>query len=173
MTHWLAWFIIGALSILGGILALFNPFAASLTAELMAGWLFILVGLLMLLSALSDRGFGGRVTAALLGAVLLLLGIGLVANPLSGLLTLTLLAAILLLTAGVIRIALGFAAQLARLRWVLILSGALSILLGLMILSNFPQSAAIVLGLYLGIDLISNGVAMVVLALARRSGAQA
>ena len=55
------------------------------------------------------------------------------------------------------------------LRWALILSGAVSLLLGAMILSNFPQSAALVLGVYLAVELISNGVSLIVLSLARKS----
>jgi uncharacterized membrane protein HdeD (DUF308 family) len=39
----------------------------------------------------------------------------------------------------------------------------------MMIFSNFPQSAAVVLGVFLAIELISNGVALIAIVLARKS----
>ena len=39
-----------------------------------------------------------------------------------------------------------------------------------MIFANYPYSSAVVLGLFLAVDLISNGVSLIVLGLARRSG---
>ena len=77
--------------------------------------------------------------------------------------------AIGLIVMGVLRILLAFRSDFAQLRWVLILSGAISLLLGAMIMSNFPQSAALVLGVYLAVELISNGVSLIVLSLARKS----
>ncbi|MGB0170212.1 MAG: hypothetical protein ACPF9G_13070 [Paracoccaceae bacterium] len=42
MKHWIFWLIAGVVSLLGGFTALANPLVASLTAELLAGWSFIL-----------------------------------------------------------------------------------------------------------------------------------
>ena len=68
-----------------------------------------------------------------------------------------------------LRIVLAFRSEFAQMRWILILSGAISVLLGCMILSNFPMSAAVVLGVYLAIELISNGISLIILSLARKS----
>ena len=46
MKHWIFWLIAGVVSLLGGFTTLANPLAASLTAELLAGWSFILVGVI-------------------------------------------------------------------------------------------------------------------------------
>lgn len=45
----------------------------------------------------------------------------------------------------------------------------MAFLLAFMIFSNFPQSAVLVLGVFLAVELISNGVSLVVLSLARKS----
>lgn len=37
MKHWLLWLVAGVISLLGGLFALANPLAATLTAELLAG----------------------------------------------------------------------------------------------------------------------------------------
>ena len=170
MTSWIWWLIAGALSIAGGVLALANPLAATLTATLLAGWTFILVGVLTLVSAVSDQGWGARILAIILGVLVVLLGINLIGQPLSGTIALTIGVACMLLAVGVFRIILGFRTNFSRLRWSMILSGAVSIILSVMIFSDFPQSALVVLGVFLAVELISNGVSLIVLALARKSG---
>lgn len=169
MKHWIWWMIAGLVSILGGIFALANPFAASLTVELLAGWSFIFVGVITLVSAFSDQGWGARIFTVILGVLLVLLGFNLLANPLAGLLSLTYAVAILLMIAGILRLVLAFNEDFRAFRAIMIISGVLSIVLALMIFSNFPQSAAVILGIYLAIELISNGVALIAISLARKS----
>jgi len=169
MKYWVLWLIAGIVSLLGGIFALANPFAATITAEFLAGMMFMLVGLLTLFSAFGDRGWGGRILAILLGLLLLFFGVSLIANPLSGIFSLTFMAGVLLLALGIIRIALAFSSQLSGLRAVLVLSGILSLILGVMIFANWPQSAAVVLGIFLAVELISNGVSLIVLSLSRKT----
>ena len=169
MRNWFLWMIAGVISLFGGFFALANPLAATLTAELLAGWMFVAVGVMTMVSAFGDQGWGGRNLSILIGLIILILGIDLIANPLAGVVSLTLVVAIGLIVMGVLRILLAFRSDFAQLRWVLILSGAISLLLGAMIMSNFPQSAALVLGVYLAVELISNGVSLIVLSLARKS----
>lgn len=169
MKNWFLWLIAGVLSLVGGLAALANPLAATLTAELLAGWTFVLVGLLTIVSAFSDQGWGVRIVAILLGVMITLMGVNLVAHPLNGVLSLTLAAAYILMIAGLMRIFFAFKITISSLRWAMILSGSVSIILSLMIFSNFPQSAVVVLGLYLAIELISNGISMIVLSVSRKS----
>ena len=169
MRNWFLWMIAGVISLFGGFFALANPLAATLTAELLAGWMFVAVGVMTMVSAFGDQGWGGRILSILIGLIILILGIDLIANPLAGVVSLTLVVAIGLIVMGVLRILLAFRSDFAQLRWVLILSGAISLQLGAMIMSNFPQSAALVLGVYLAVELISNGVSLIVLSLARKS----
>ncbi|MGJ8544173.1 MAG: HdeD family acid-resistance protein [Sulfitobacter sp.] len=169
MKHWVLWLIAGALSLLGGVMALTNPLAASLTAEQLAGWAFIFTGMLSAFSAFGDQGWGARLFSLLLGLVILLIGVNLVAHPLRGLLSLTYAVALFMLVAGMFRLLLAFRPEFAPLRWVMLLSGAVSLGLAAMILGNFPQSAVVVLGLYLGIELISNGISLIAIALTRKT----
>lgn len=169
MKNWFLWMIAGLISLLGGFFALANPLAATLTAELLAGWMFVAVGVMTMVSAFGDQGWGGRILSLLIGLVILALGIDLIANPLAGVVSLTLVVAVGLVVMGVLRILLAVGSEFAGLRLVLCMSGAISLLLGAMILSNFPQSAALVLGVYLAVELISNGVSLIVLSLTRKS----
>jgi len=163
---WLA--ILAVISIVGGLLALFNPFAATLAATLMAGWVFAILGVVQIVQSFQLRGWGGFLWALLFGVLTLLVGIALLANPLAGMVSLTLLVAVLFLVTGVIKIAYSFSLRpISGWGWVLA-SGIVSLVLGIMILGNFPWAAASVLGILLGVELLSNGVLFLLVALGLR-----
>lgn len=162
---------IGALSLLGGLVALLNPLAATLTAEMLTGYLFMAIGVLMLLSIFSDDSWGSRLLSLVLGIAVLAIGVNLVSNPLQGVLQLTVVVAILMLFIGLLRIVFAFRLESAGLKALLILSGVISLALGAMILTSFPFSAAVVLGILLAIELISNGISLIGLGLADRDPA--
>jgi uncharacterized membrane protein HdeD (DUF308 family) len=169
MNGWIFWLVAGLASLAGGLFALANPLAATLTSVLLTGYLFMAVGVLMLISIFSDTTWTSRLLSLLLGLAVLFVGISIVSNPLRGVLSLTVLVAIMMLVIGVLRIVYAFGLPTPTLKGLLILSGIVSVVLGLMILSNFPYSAAVVLGILLAIELISNGISLIALALARKS----
>lgn len=166
--NWIWMAVLAVISIIGGIFALANPFAATLAAVLLAGWFFVLQGIIQIVYAFRIRGWTGFIWQLGLGILALVVGIMLVANPFAGSLSLTLLVAVLLLFTGGIKIAYAF-----RLRplpgwvWVLV-SGIVSVLLGGLILADYPASAATILGIFLGIELLSNGVLFLFIALGLR-----
>lgn len=112
---------------------------------------------------------GGRILSILLGIAILVFGVSLLGHPLKGVISLTYMAGIMMLLLGVLRILLAFSAQATGLRGVLILSGLVSLVLGGMIFANWPQAAAVVLGLFLAIELISNGISLIVLSFSRKT----
>lgn len=169
MNNWIWWMLAGIISLLGGIFALANPLAASITAEQLAAWAFVVAGIITISSAFGDKGWGARIVAVILGALLTLTGVNLLGEPLSGLISLTYFVAVMLVFVGLARIYIGFKAINPNLKMVMVISGILSLVLAFMIFSNFPQSAAVVLGVYLAIELISNGVSLIYLALARKN----
>ncbi len=163
---WLA--LLALISLVGGVLALFNPFAATLAATLMAGWAFAILGVIQLVQAFQVRGWGGFIWSLLFGVLTLVVGVSLIFNPLAGMVSLTLLVAVLFLIMGAIKIMYGFSLRpVAGWGWVLA-SGILSLALGIMILADFPYSATAVLGILLGIELLSNGVLFLLVALGLR-----
>ncbi|WP_204113562.1 HdeD family acid-resistance protein [Shimia biformata] len=167
MKNWLILLLLGILSIVAGFLALFNPFAASLTANLIAGWSFVVIGILQVWEAFREEGWGGRIWALLLGLITLVLGVSLVAHPLQGIVALTIVAGVMFLASGVAKVILSFQLP-SPLKWALLLSGVVSAILGFMVLSNMPSSAVVTLGLLLAVELLSNGAALVALAFARK-----
>ncbi|MCX7302209.1 MAG: HdeD family acid-resistance protein [Rhodobacterales bacterium] len=168
MGGWVFMLIAGVIALVGGIFALFNPLAASITAVLLTAWIFIIVGVIEIFGVFTATGWGGRLWALLLGALCIFLGIWILQNPIESGLALTWLVGILFLATGVTKVILSFGVRGTGYFWIVLLSGILSVVLGVMVLSNFPYSAAVVLGTLLAIELISSGVANIALALRLR-----
>ena len=162
---------LGAVMLLGGFVAFLNPFAASLTVEAVAGAAFVLAGIMQLWLAVTDQSQGrwDRWLSGGLGAVLVLLAVSLIRNPLAGLVTLTLMVAILFALMGSLRMAIAW-----RLRpsdgwgWIMA-SGVLSVILAAMIVIGLPGVALGLLGLFLGVDLTASGLVTLALAMRRRA----
>ena len=163
---WKSLMALGVLMLAGGIVAFFNPFAASLTVELVAGFAFGVAGAMQLWMAFMAQAptTGERWLIGGLGVLLLLLAVSLLANPLAGLLTLTIMVAVLFAMMGVLRIFMAFQ-QRPREGWGwMTASGVMSLLLAVLIGLGLPNAALGILGLFLGIDLTFSGVATIMVA---------
>jgi uncharacterized membrane protein HdeD (DUF308 family) len=168
-TSWIWLALLGVISLVGGFLALANPFAATFAAVVLAGWTFLLLGVLQVFQAFRVRGWPGFLWALLLGVLTAAVGLSLLTNPVAGALSLTVLVALLFLVLGVVKVFYGFSLRPVS-GWILaVLSGVLSIVLGIMILSNFPYAVASVLGILLAIELLSNGVFLLMVAFGLRN----
>ena len=158
--------ILGIVMLVGGMLAFFNPFAASLTVTAVAGAAFLLAGLTQLWLAFSDHGdaLGGRVIGGLIGLAFVLFAVSLLLNPVAGLITLTLAVAGLFAVLGLLRLV--YAVRMRpRHGWGWIAgAGLMSLALAGMIVLGLPGAAADVLGLFLGVDLTLSGIATLALA---------
>jgi uncharacterized membrane protein HdeD (DUF308 family) len=157
------WLIGGIVSIIGGLLALFNPFSASLTAELVAAFGFLVGGAVMIVGLFSQEKAGTKLWMGLLGVALVLIGYQLFAHPLVGLVSLTIALGILLIFEGATKLFLTFTLDRGNGFWLMLLSSVLSFILAVMIFSDFALSATTMLGIFLGVDLLMTGVSMIVL----------
>jgi membrane protein HdeD len=148
--------VLGILSVVAGVVTLGHVALASAISVLFLGWTILFGGVALAVSALVGWKDPGRRWDLAFGALLFLVGLGFVRNPGVGLLTLTLLAGSLLLVGGVVRIVAAF--QPGAPRALLLLSGAVTLLLGFMVLNQWPVSALWFLGTVLGIELILGGI---------------
>jgi len=110
--------------------------------------------------ARSWRGFFLFLLVAILYGVTGLLTL---AHPIAVAAGLTLMLAPALMVAGTFRIIVSLAERFRSWGWVL-LNGILAVLLGIMIVMEWPASSLWVLGTFVGIDLIANGITWSVLA---------
>jgi len=152
--------------ILLGTTAIFLPVFFTFAVEIFIGTLLIVAGAVQLFrtfQAGKTKGFWASLLSAL---IYLATGILLVAYPLSGVLTLTVLLAVLYLIQGASQVALGFDLKALKNSWWLILSGVITLVLAAIILFGLPSTALWVIGLLVGINLLFTGFALLSLALA-------
>lgn len=160
---------IGVLLIVLGIAAIAVPFVSTLFTETWAALILMSAGFSKLVYATQTRHEGGFVWKILLSVIYIVTGIMLFANPLNGILTLTLLLGSFLLTEGTFELILAF-----RLRpqqnwgWVLV-NGIVTLSLGAYIWFQFPYDAPWLIGTVLGASILSTGVSRVMLSLNARS----
>lgn len=167
--HWGWFFAFGVLLIGLGIAAVTAPLVATLTAELMFGWLLVISGIAHGIHAFKGRNWKGSLLQILLGVFSLAVGIMLLIYPLQGVLTLTLVLAAFFAAEGIVKIIMAVQLRSTPKWGWLLLSGLLALLLGVLIWIEFPGTAAWVLGVLLGVDLMVSGVVLIILALAYRS----
>ena len=164
----------GIVAVIGGLVAALNPFIASLTAEAIAATAFLLGGAVTIYTAATGNDHAAsRIGTGLLGVLLMLFGGGLVIAPIPGLLSLMLLTASFFLAMGVVRAWLGFKARPFEGWGWQVASGAMSVLLAILIFVALPEGALSLLGLFLAVDLVVAGSAAIAGAFAlRRDAAQ-
>jgi len=164
--HWVAYLILGIVLVLAGMAAIAFPFLSTIAAKIALGWIFVFSGAAIIIHAFSAGDWSGFFWNLLIGLLHLVVGGYLALLPLTGILTLTLLIAALLIADGVLEMAMAL-----RIRphegwgWVL-LSGLVAIAAGLLIALQLPSSATWTLGLIIGIKMIFAGWSFITLALA-------
>ena len=160
--------ILGIITVVAGFFAILNPVAGSIAVTLLTGWLFLLIGILQIVAVFQEPDWSHRLWSLLLAVLAILAGISLLANPLAGMISLTYLLAILFVVSGVFKIIASLSMDSGNWKWMVLLSGVLSLGLGVLIFANFAEAALTTLGLLLGLQLISDGASMLGLALAAR-----
>ncbi len=161
----------GVLSIVLGVLAFLNPFAATYAATLVIGAFFIAAGLVSIAAGFAGKGHEGRGYAIGFGLLSLVVGLLMAFFPLSGALSLTLMVAVWLGLRGAMEIGLG--ARFRRGRGLMIALGVVNLLLAVYVLATLPWSALTLPGFVLGISFVFGGVASVASALNHKTGAAA
>lgn len=173
MTSWVKWVILGILSIAFGIFVLNNPIAASIAVTTLAGILFLVTGAFQFFAGFGNEGAWGKVMGIGLGVLMVLLGASLLAHPVTGTVTLAYAVVILFAANGIARLVTSFQMKQTPFFWPMLLSGALSLGLALYVLANFAAVALPLLGFLVGIELLFNGIGLIVLGFFVRSHGEA
>ena len=167
--HWLLFLIQGVILAALGLLAIGAPFLATVVVVKLAGWLFLIGGVVGLASLFTGRQVPGSFWSFLSAIVSILAGIYILYRPLSGMLSLTLVLAAFFFAQGITQIfaSLSHRRVLKSWGWVL-LSGIVDLILGGIIMSGWPETSAWVLGILVGVNLFMFGVALIMTAFASR-----
>lgn len=152
-----------------GVLGLGAVALLSVASAIWFGAMIFVGGIVVLIDAFRHQAWKSRLLHILIGVLYVAVGVVTFVNPLVATASLTLLAGAALVATGVLRLVVAFQnRQLPHWGWIAF-SGALSLLLGGMILAQWPGSSLWVLGTFFAIELIFQGWAAIALARAIRS----
>jgi uncharacterized membrane protein HdeD (DUF308 family) len=174
-AHWRLFLTEGIILLVLGLLAIVVPPIATIAVEVLIGWLLLMSGVIGLIATFRMRsapGFGWSLISAVIGIVA---GVVLLAWPLSGALSLTLILTVFLVLEGVVSILYGFEhkRELSG-RWgVMLFSGLVDLILAGIIFAGLPGTAAWAIGLLVGVNLVFGGSALIAMALHARGAAPA
>lgn len=169
--HWALFLIEGIVLLLLGVLAVVIPPLATLAVTITIGWLFLISGVVGLITTFwmrSAPGFWWSLLSALLGIAA---GIVLLGWPVSGVLSLTLILIAFFIVEGVVSIMYAFehrASLPGGWPWMLV-SGIIDLVLAGIIFSGLPGTAAWAIGLLVGINMIFGGIALIIMSLHARA----
>jgi uncharacterized membrane protein HdeD (DUF308 family) len=150
---------LGAVVVIAGLCVLAHVAIATEVSVIFLGWFALIGGVATLLGAVFRMRRDGFWTTAVGGGLLTVLGLMLLRNPTAAAVALTLIAGALFLAGGIVRIIAAAESPIGR--GVLLLTGTVSAILGLIILSNFWTATLILLGLLLGVQMIVEGFSLV------------
>ena len=160
--------VFGALMVVLGLLAIGHPVVSTYWSVTFIGVMLLVGGVVEGASGIWARRWGGFFLHLLVGLLYLFLGVIIIDRPGLGAAGYTLLLAAFFFATGLVRVIFAISQRFSGWGWA-VLSGAVTLLLGILIWRNFPESALWVIGLFVGIELIFNGWSLVMLALAARS----
>jgi uncharacterized membrane protein HdeD (DUF308 family) len=169
-TNWRMFLIEGIVLVVLGVLAVVVPPFATLAVTILLGWVFLASGVLGLYSTYMMRHAPGFWWSLLSAALAILAGGVLLARPVTGAVSLTLVLICFFIVEGVasIMFALAHRNELAG-RWVwMLVSGVIDIGLSIFIFAGLPLSAAWAIGLLVGINMMFGGAALIGMALQAR-----
>jgi uncharacterized membrane protein HdeD (DUF308 family) len=139
-------------------------FVTTLASVMVFGFLLLAGGTVQIVNAFLARSWRGFFVHLLAGTLHLIVGLLMIERPLVAAEGLTLLLAAAFFAGGAIRIVIALLDRFPDWPWVL-LNGIVTLLLGIMIWRQWPESAFWVIGLFVGIDLVFSGWSWVMLGL--------
>ena len=165
--QWIWFLVLGiALAVLGGIAIGVAPFTAVATVALF-GLLILASGIAQSIAAFWSAKWSGVTLHLIIGILYIVIGVLVIDHPLEAAAGFALLVAAAFIVGGVIKLVTAIREQFFGWGWML-LNGVVSLLLGMAIISHFPASI-VVIGVFVGLDLIFAGVAWILFALALRN----
>lgn len=173
IIHNWGWFLLfGICLVLLGALAIVRSVAATVVSMLFFGWLLLIAAGIEIVQAVMVGKWAGLFQHWLSAALFGVLGALIVWRPVVTAEILTLLIGAFFLVAGIFQLVTPFVISLPEWGWHA-LNGLITLVLGVLILAQWPVSGLWVIGLFLGIELIFYGGAWVAVALRLRSAARA
>lgn len=154
----------GMLLIIAGLLAVLYPLFAGAAVAVPLGWLLISAAVLQGIALFGTRQMPHFSMQLLSIVIALLVGFLLLRNPQQAREVITLLVIVFLMVQGVARLTFGLTIRpFENWLWV-VLSGVLGVALSLLLIAGLPEPPVWVIALFVGLELIGEGGAILALA---------
>ena len=147
----------GALLLVFGLIAIITPFSAGGWAISILGLIVLFAGAVGVIQGLRTQSLSSTSTTYLTGVVMILGGLLLFARPVMVIGGLLALIALLMVADGLTKIVSAFKDKLGHARWWTIFNGIVNLLLALLIWRQGASTGAVVLGVGLGLYIMSTG----------------
>lgn len=172
--HWGLFLFQGVVLIILGGLAIAQPYFASLAVDVYIGCLFFISGIVGLIAVFATRDVPAFLWTLLTAALSLAVGVLLIWKPTAGATSLTAILTALFIAEGVFQIVASFTYRdivPGSWGWMLA-SGIADLVLAAIIILAWPTSASWILGLIVGVNLLTSGIAVVIVAIEARGFAR-
>jgi uncharacterized membrane protein HdeD (DUF308 family) len=167
-TGW-GWFVaLGIAQLVLGAVAWLDVIAFTIAGVILIGALLVVAGVFQVAHSFMDREWGGFALHLLVGVLYVIGGFLLMAQPLVGSVVVTILVAVALIAGGALRIAIGVQHRHMPGWGLLIASGVVGLIVGVMIYQMLPTSALWVVGTLIAVELIVHGAAWIQFGLTQR-----
>jgi uncharacterized membrane protein HdeD (DUF308 family) len=171
-NQWWCFLLLGISLIVIGSMCIVDPLIATIASVLFLGFLLLAAGITQVVSSFWAGKWSGMLLHILIGVLYAVVGYMMIDAPGAGMAVLTKFIAIFLIVAGIFRIVSALVVRFHDWGWVL-LNGFVTLLLGLIINRQLPEAALWVIGLFIGIEMIFNGWAWIMLSIGLRSSTSA
>ncbi|USQ84559.1 DUF308 domain-containing protein [Streptomyces phaeoluteigriseus] len=153
-------FVLGVILVVAGLVGLVYTGVATLTSMLLFGWLLLIGGVVGLLHAVQARGTSFFWLGVIVAALNIAAGVVIIRRPDEAAAALTMFAALLFLTGGLFRLVGSMVVRGSQFGWTLLL-GVFDLLLGILVLIDWPSSSQYVIGCFFSLALLFDGLGLV------------
>jgi uncharacterized membrane protein HdeD (DUF308 family) len=161
---------IGILMVILGTAGLFMEVTLTVVSVLYFGVLVLFGGVVMLIDAFKAGEWKTKVWHVLIALVYIAGAVVMIRDPAASAVWITLFLAAFFVVTGVFRLMIGFQSRDTVSNWGwIVFAGLISIVLGLVIFAGWPVSGLWVIGMFIAIELVLQGFAMISIARAIRS----
>ena len=173
--HWRLYLAEGAGLVVLGLIAVAVPALATVAVTHLFGWLFLVSGVIGLFTTFWMRGVPGFWWSLASAVLAILAAIWLLAQPIAGPLTLTVVLIGFFLIEGIASVMFAFdhRRELSGQWEFMLLSGVVDLVLCVMLAVGLPSTAIWALGFLVGVNMVFGGVALIAMALHARNEAVA
>ncbi|HZZ62044.1 MAG TPA: HdeD family acid-resistance protein [Roseiarcus sp.] len=160
---------LGVVYLVAGVIALGSVMAATVASVLVVGVMMVIAGVAEVIHSFQIKTWGRFLFWLALGILYIIAGFVAWDNPLLTAVWLTLFLGAALVASGIVRIFLGFNMRAGSPWGWVVVSGLITLVLGLIILAHWPLSSVYALGIFLGVDLVFAGATWIGLGMGLRN----